>query len=776
MKRRPAIILSSDLYHLHRPDVILGVLTSNVVAANGPTDYILLDWQSANLRSPSAFRAYFGMSLPANVRKIGELFEPRLERGPRTRRSFVRIAAGAGASQVSATYLFQPLVGKMVRYAAGTFPGVAFVVASRPRPFPMTLLLSCKSIAKSFGPRPLFRGISISFDDSERTGIIGPNGSGKSTLLKILSRTLEQPDEGTIETRRGLKLGYLPQQDEFPAGQTCREALVDAQADLDNHDDEHDRETKADLMLGRMGFTDGAQVVDTLSGGWRKRLALARELIREPDLLLLDEPTNHLDLAGILWLEKLLLNARFAFLLVSHDRYFLENVTNRIVELNASYADGYLSINGTYSDFLIKRDEYLTAQSAREQALASTVRREIEWLKRGAKARTTKAKGRIQEAGRMMQELSDIKGRNAAAQNSASAIDFSSSGRQTRKLLTAKHVAKTLGGRTLFSDLNLVLSPGTKLGLLGPNGSGKSTLIRMLTGQLAPDGGEVWRAENLKVVLFDQARAQLNPEHTLRYALSPTGETISYRGNPIHVSGWAQRFLFRKEQLDMPVGNLSGGEQSRILIARLMLQPADLLILDEPTNDLDIPSLEVLEESLQDFPARCCWSRMTGTCWIESRPRSWRWTAAAGRASMRTCHSGRPPRSPLRRRPRKPRARATGRPIVNAQAAGWRQETLLHGAARVGEDRGEDRHHRRDAPRLPEAPGRPGRPRRPQQTPRLLRANRSCAEGRPRPLRPLGSPRSKEVKKRKAVPPRPPVRDEGRPPCCGAGPMTVKFE
>ncbi len=354
------------------------------------------------------------------------------------------------------------------------------------------------------------------------------------------------------------------------------------------------------MLLGKVGFADAEQAVDSLSGGWRKRLSIARELIRGPDLLLLDEPTNHLDLEGILWLEKLLANAPFSFLLVSHDRYFLENATNRIVELSSAYADGYLSTNGTYSDFLVKREEYLGAQAARQQSLAGQVRREIEWLHRGAKARTTKAKGRIQQAGQLMQDLSDLKTRNA--QSGAAKIDFVASNRQTRKMLAAKNVSKSFGGRQLFSGLDLVLSPGTKLGLLGPNGSGKSTLIRLLAGQDSPDAGEIWRAEQLRIVLFDQSRRQLDKSQTLRDALSPTGETVSYRGSSMHVTAWAARFLFRKEQLDLPVGDLSGGEQARVLIAQLMLQPADLLILDEPTNDLDISSLEVLEESLSDFP------------------------------------------------------------------------------------------------------------------------------------------------------------------------------
>src|SRR5688572_14318892 len=343
----------------------------------------------------------------------------------------------------------------------------------------MALLLSCDNLEKSFGSRPIFRGLSVRFNDTERTGLIGPNGSGKSTLLKILAG-LEQPDGGTITTRRQLKLGYLPQADAFPPGQTVSEIVTEALREGGPRElEEHERHTRAEILLGKVGFERTDQRADEISGGWRKRLAIARALITEPDLLLLDEPTNHLDLEGILWLEKLLADASFAFLLVSHDRYFLENVTNRVVELNRSYADGYLSVNGSYSEFLVRREEYLEAQAAREQALASRVRREVEWLKRKAKARTTKAKGRIDQADRMMADLVDLKSRNAAGTGPQVQIDFAATDRRTRKLLTAKGVAKSLGGRALFRDLNLVLSPGMKFGLLGPNGSGKTTLIRL---------------------------------------------------------------------------------------------------------------------------------------------------------------------------------------------------------------------------------------------------------------------------------------------------------
>jgi ATP-binding cassette subfamily F protein uup len=461
----------------------------------------------------------------------------------------------------------------------------------------MASLLSCQDISKAYSTRPLFRNITLGVGEGERLGLIGPNGSGKSTLLKVLAG-LEKPDGGAVSARRQLRLGYLAQEDAFPPGKTVWEVLEEALAG--EMLEEHERAARVEAMIGRTGFSRADQEVRTLSGGWLKRLSLARELIRQPELLLLDEPTNHLDLEGILWLEGMLKSAPFAYLLVSHDRYFLQNVTNRIVELNPVYPDGYLSIHGSYDEFLTRREEYLQGQTHQQQALASKVRREVEWLRQGAPARSTKASARIQQAERLMGELAEVRFRNA--QGRAVDIDFDATRRKTRELLTAEGIEKSLDGRTLFSRLSLVLSPGMRLGLIGPNGSGKTTLLRLLTGEMEPDRGKIRRAEGLRVVLFDQAREQLDKTVPLRDALAPNGDTVIYRGSPMHVAAWAKRFLFRADQLPMAVEYLSGGEQARILIARLMLQPADLLILDEPTNDLDIPTLEVLEDSLLEFP------------------------------------------------------------------------------------------------------------------------------------------------------------------------------
>jgi ATP-binding cassette subfamily F protein uup len=456
-----------------------------------------------------------------------------------------------------------------------------------------SLLLSCDAVGKAYGTRSLFDELSFGLFEGDQVGLVGPNGAGKSTLLKILAG-VETPDRGHRSLRTGIRVGYVPQDPVFPAGETVEDVLAAALAAVDDAD----RPGRVAQTLGRGGFPDGRADVATLSGGWQKRLAIACELAAEPDVLLMDEPTNHLDIAGILWLEALLVERARACLVVSHDRYFLEHVATRMIELSRAYPAGLFETDGRYSEFLARRDEFLTGQAAYEESLANTVRREIEWLRRGAKARSTKAKGRIKEADRLIEELRDARARGAGR---PAAIDFTASGRRTRRLLVAQHLSKSLGGRPLIRDLDLAITPGVRIGLMGPNGSGKTTLLNLLAGTLAPDAGTIERAEGLRIVRFEQERPGLDPEQPLRRALAPEGDGVVFRGRSLHVAAWAKRFLFTPEQLEVPVGRLSGGEQARIHIARLMLEAADLLILDEPTNDLDITTLDVLEESLGSF-------------------------------------------------------------------------------------------------------------------------------------------------------------------------------
>jgi ATP-binding cassette subfamily F protein uup len=461
----------------------------------------------------------------------------------------------------------------------------------------MSVLLSARSIAKSYAHRPLFAGLSLDLRAGEKVGLIGPNGAGKSTLLKILAGA-EVPDDGEVSTRRGARVGFLAQDDPFPPGVTAREAIL---ASLEgDHLEDHERETRAAIALTQAGFEDPDVRTDALSGGWRKRLAVARALAGRPDFLLVDEPTNHLDLPGVVWLEKLLRAAPFGYLVATHDRAFLRAVADDIVEVSRVYPGGAFRAEGGYDSFEDKRDQFLEAQERQREAVANQVRRETDWLGRKESAQRRKSKTRIEAAADRRAELAELNYRTAAG--TAAGIDFAGTGRQTRKLLSAAGVTKALGGKPLFAGVDATLSPGTKLGLLGANGSGKSTLLKVLAGTLQPDAGTVTRADGLRVEVFEQGRSSLDPTTKLRKALSPNAETVLYRGQPMHVAGWAKRFLFHPEQLDLDLGALSGGEQARVRIAQLMLRPADVLLLDEPTNDLDIPSLEVLEDSLAEFP------------------------------------------------------------------------------------------------------------------------------------------------------------------------------
>lgn len=456
-------------------------------------------------------------------------------------------------------------------------------------------LVSCQSVGKSYGLNHLFSDITLSVHAGEKLGLVGPNGSGKSTFLKLLA-DVESADGGQIARTGGVNLVHLPQSDRFPPEASVGEVL---HASLPGVLREQGLDAIRDLIQ-EAGFSGTDQSVETLSGGWRKRLAITCALAQSPDLLLLDEPTNHLDLEGILWLESRLKSASFAFVLVSHDRYLLQNVTNRIIELDKRYPNGYLSVAGDYATFLQRMSESLEQQAQQEQSLSNKLRRELEWLRRGPKARTTKAQSRIDSARQLQGDVAAIKSRNAAGR--IAQIEFDASGRKTRKLIEVSDAALNRGGKRLFEHLTVTLTPGTCIGILGRNGSGKSSLMQMLKGEVRPDAGSVVFAEDLRIVSFDQQREQLDQRQTLKEALAPTGESVVFRSQSIHVASWARRFLFPSEKLALPISRLSGGEQARVLLARLMLKPADVLLLDEPTNDLDIPTLEILEESLSEFP------------------------------------------------------------------------------------------------------------------------------------------------------------------------------
>jgi ATP-binding cassette subfamily F protein uup len=473
----------------------------------------------------------------------------------------------------------------------------------------MPPILNAQSVTKQFGATPLFSNISLTVEDGDRIGLIGPNGAGKSTLLALLAGQVE-PDSGELAVRKRARAAYVPQDSRFAPGLSIRQVLEKALTAA--HVNEGEREGRLRELAGRAGFADLDAQAASLSGGWRKRLAIVEALVGDPEVMLLDEPTNHLDLAGIEWLEELLSSSSFAAVTVSHDRYFLESTSSQIVELNRVFADGLFRVKGTFSRFLEEKQAYLESQSRQQESLRNRVRTEIEWLRRGPKARTTKSKARIDTANAMIGQLAAMDARTTV--NSAG-IDFEASMRKSKRLVEFDNVAcdvpatldpteaspKDQKSPRLFEGLNFILTAGMKVGLVGPNGSGKTTLLRLLRGELEPAEGSIRRAEALRLVYFSQMR-ELDENLTLRRALAPEGDGIIYQGRTIHVASWAARFLFTGEQLNQPVRNLSGGERARVLIAKLMLEPADVLLLDEPTNDLDIPTLEILEDNLLEFP------------------------------------------------------------------------------------------------------------------------------------------------------------------------------
>ncbi|RLC25456.1 MAG: ABC transporter ATP-binding protein [Deltaproteobacteria bacterium] len=462
----------------------------------------------------------------------------------------------------------------------------------------MSLIFSLKNVSKTYGDDTLFSDLSIDFKLNEQLGLIGMNGSGKSTFLKLIASII-QPDTGELIAKSGLRFIYLAQEDRLNPDQTVEQVLYDTTKK--NPFDDKERHRIVQRALGKGGFADTTMLSKNLSGGWKKKLAITRALCFKPDILLLDEPTNHLDINGILWLEDILKAADFSFIVVSHDRAFLENVCFNIMEIGKYYPTGFFKIKGQYKKFEKERNNFLTAQKKMQASLSSKMRREDEWLRQGAKARTTKAKYRIEQAQKLRMELYSLKDRNK--KTTSLDIDFHSTGRKTKKLLRAYHLKKEIKGNKLFSDITFEIGPGFCLGVVGENGSGKSTFLSILEKKILPDEGKIQWAENLKIAVFDQNRSKLNPELTLKQALNPGGgDSVNYKGRSIHVVTWAKRFLFMPDQLDMSVKRLSGGEKARIIIANIMLEPCDIILLDEPTNDLDILSLEILEESIKQFP------------------------------------------------------------------------------------------------------------------------------------------------------------------------------
>lgn len=462
----------------------------------------------------------------------------------------------------------------------------------------MSILINCHNLSKRYQSKAIFEGLNFSLSTGEKIGLVGRNGAGKSTLLKLLAGLVEQ-DEGSISRRTFLRVCYVPQDLEWDLSSTALDAMLAYIGEYTNLGDEQ-AQVAATVALSQAGFKDFDVRIDSLSGGWKKRLSLARCLVNEPDLVLFDEPTNHLDWKGLSWLLGLLKQAKFAWMMVSHDRDILNKSCQHIADINPLYPDGLKVYQSNYDSFLSARDSYIEVLMQQEASLSNKVRREVEWLKSGVKARTTKSKARIDQAKSMINELSGLRQRMGSQKAD---ISFESSARKSKQLIVVKSVSKSFATKAILKDFSFVLTSKLKLGILGQNGSGKTTLLKLLMGSLSCDSGEIERAEQLKIVYFSQERASLDLEATVKDNLSDTGtDSINAHGRSIHIVSWAKRFLLSAEHLDLPLRSLSGGERARVAIAKLMVQPADVLILDEPTNDLDLETVEVLEDAVGEFP------------------------------------------------------------------------------------------------------------------------------------------------------------------------------
>ncbi|MFM2244458.1 MAG: hypothetical protein RL071_532 [Pseudomonadota bacterium] len=472
-------------------------------------------------------------------------------------------------------------------------------------------LLSASGVEKSYGDRHILQGCDLHVNLGDRVGLVGPNGSGKSTLLKVLVGE-ERQDHGAVE-RAGL-LGYLSQEPILP-GETVGEAMDEAiawhaalLADYEQAMSAGDERAaarcadrielagwtvdhKVNAMMDQLQCPPRAAALSRLSGGERRRLALARSLLASPELLVLDEPTNHLDADTIEWLQAWLLGFRGALLLVTHDRYLLEAVANRVVEVEEGKTVAY---EGSYTDYLLERAERQAALSKERDRHANLLAREAEWASRSPAARSVKQKARLKR-------LDDLKAVPLAKTELEVKLDLRSGVHRGGALLELHHIHHGFGERQLLKDLHLVVQPGDRLGVIGPNGVGKSTLLQVVAGTLKPHRGERAVAPRVQVAVLDQARSGLPLDETVWEAAGGGNDQVIVHGRPVHVASFLERFAFTRTSHEQRVSTLSGGERARLLMARLMLKGANLLLLDEPTNDLDLHTLRILEEALLDF-------------------------------------------------------------------------------------------------------------------------------------------------------------------------------
>jgi ABC transport system ATP-binding/permease protein len=477
--------------------------------------------------------------------------------------------------------------------------------------------LTLDNVSLAYGHWPLLDGAALVIDKGERIGLIGRNGAGKSSLLKIVDGAI-QPDDGVVWRKPDLRLAFVPQEPDFTPGHTVFQAVAAgagpahglleayhaathagdmAEMERLSHELEvHDAwrlNSRVEETIARLEL-DADAVVDTLSGGTKKRVALARALASEPELLLLDEPTNHLDFTAIEWLEGLLEEFPGALLFVTHDRAFLDRVANRIVELDRGILRAY---QGNFAAYQGRKADQMEVEAAQSRKFDKFWKQEEVWIRKGIEARRTRNEGRVRR-------LEQLRRDRAARRERLGQVGFALDAGERSGQVIAEffNVSHGYGGRTLIKDFSTRILRGDKLGLIGPNGAGKTTLIKLILGELEPDAGRIKRGTRQEVAYFDQFRNQLDDNATLIDTISPGSDYVEIGGQKKHVIGYLEEFLFPAERARAKVSALSGGERNRLLLARLFARPANLLVLDEPTNDLDIDTLELLEQLLQDYP------------------------------------------------------------------------------------------------------------------------------------------------------------------------------
>ena len=448
------------------------------------------------------------------------------------------------------------------------------------------VLITCENLKKSYTEKPLIDGLSITINDTDKIGLVGVNGTGKSTLLKIIAGVVEH-EAGNIIRSRELKTAYLPQDPEYDGNLTVMEQAMEYLRQSGSDAEEH----RCRAMLNKLGFDSYEQKMSELSGGQRKRVAMAAVLTQESNLLILDEPTNHMDSDIIEWLENFLKSYRGALFMITHDRYFLDRVTNRIVEIEGGKLYSY---DGNY-------DYYLEAKAAKEDMMYAAERKrlaiykkELAWIRRGARARTTKAKGRIQR-------FEELEAAKLVVDDSALEINTVTS-RLGRKIIELDSVSKAYGNRQLIKDFSYMILRNDRIGIIGPNGCGKSTLLKMIIGEIEADAGTIEKGDTVKIGYFSQENEALDEDKRIIKFVEEIASSIKVKDGTLSASQMLERFLFPAYMHSIKVGALSGGEKRRLYLLSILMQAPNVLIFDEPTNDLDIDTLTVLEDYLDDFP------------------------------------------------------------------------------------------------------------------------------------------------------------------------------